>query len=88
MEDMTSRAIEVAGGPAAASRACGVTRQAVSQWKVVPPEHVIALSSAGGYQVTPHRLRPDIYPNPTDGLPPDVVGGFETVLGELVQDAG
>ncbi|MBL1626970.1 Cro/Cl family transcriptional regulator, partial [Klebsiella pneumoniae] len=23
------------------------------------------------WQVTPHELRPDLYPNPTDGLPKD-----------------
>lgn len=38
----------------------------------VPPERVIAVSAAVGFQVRPHDLRPDIYPNPTDGLPPEL----------------
>lgn len=26
-------------------------------------------AAATGHKVTPHDLRPDLYPNPTDGLP-------------------
>lgn len=30
---------------------------------------VIAVSEAVQWQVTPHELRPDLYPHPDDGLP-------------------
>jgi len=35
---------------------------------------VIRYSCARDWEVTPHELRPDIYPNPTDGLPADKPG--------------
>ncbi len=42
---------------------------AVSLWRKngVPSSRVIQIYKATG--VTPHELRPDLYPNPTDGLP-------------------
>ncbi len=48
-----------------------ISPQAVSKWgeKGIPPERVIALSRATGFRVTPHRMRPDIYPSPSDGIP-------------------
>ncbi|EAO0414594.1 helix-turn-helix domain-containing protein [Salmonella enterica] len=33
------------------------------------PEKVLRIAEATNFEVTPHELRPDIYPNPTDGLP-------------------
>ncbi len=44
----------------------------VSHWKnrdhgVVPPHFIFPIFKMTG--VTPHELRPDLYPNPTDGLP-------------------
>jgi DNA-binding transcriptional regulator YdaS (Cro superfamily) len=44
------------------ARICGVTPQAVAQWKVsdtVPLRHVRALCEARGFR--PHDLRPDYY---------------------------
>jgi len=38
----------------------------------VPSEHVLAASRITGWRFTPHDLRPDIYPNPTDALPPEL----------------
>ena len=35
----------------------------------VPPKQVIPLCQLMKWEVTPHEIRPDIYPNPTDGLP-------------------
>lgn len=35
----------------------------------VSEKFVIPMSSATGWKVTPHELRPDIYPHPEDGLP-------------------
>lgn len=45
--------------------------QSVANWIIndqVPAERVIQLCSLGNWSVTPHELRPDIYPNPTDGM--------------------
>jgi DNA-binding transcriptional regulator YdaS (Cro superfamily) len=59
-----------------AARALGVTRQAMQLWvesdSQVPPDRVLSIAGALGWSVTPHDLRPDIYPFPTDGLPPEV----------------
>lgn len=36
---------------------------------MVPSEYAIPIADSTGWKVTPHELRPDIYPHPTDGLP-------------------
>jgi hypothetical protein len=53
----------------------------------VPSEKVIDFCRAADWIVTPHSLRPDIYPNPTDGLPPDRIAAqtFERTLGDLAE---
>lgn len=38
----------------------------------VPSARVIPVSRATGYQVRPFDLRPDLYPNESDGMPPSV----------------
>lgn len=40
--------------------------------EVPPAEVVIAIADFLEYQITPHQLRPDLYPNPGDALPPGV----------------
>ena len=61
-----------------AARALGVTRQAMQFWvdseSTVPPDRVLTVAAAFDWQVTPHELRPDLYPNPDDGLPPELRG--------------
>jgi hypothetical protein len=60
------RLIELAGGPSALSRQIGVTPQAISQWRRVPPERVLEVERITG--ISRHELRPDIYgpaPQPT-----------------------
>lgn len=51
----------------------GVKSQAVSGWLnftgIIPAERVIPLSRILGWRLTPHELRPDLYPNQNDGLP-------------------
>lgn len=56
---------------AATGAVVGVNQQTVAAWlsKGVPPKHVIPLCAAVFYRVTPHQLRPDVYPHPDDGLP-------------------
>lgn len=58
-------------GVVALSKALGLSRGAASQWKLVPAEHVLAVCELVGLKVTPHQIRPDLYPNPGDALPPD-----------------
>lgn len=61
--------------------------QSVANWVIndqVPSERVLQLCSLGGWTITPHQLRPDIYPNPHDGLPENDV----RVLGEKTNTAG
>jgi DNA-binding transcriptional regulator YdaS (Cro superfamily) len=63
-------AIRLAGSANKLACTIGVSGMAVSQWKAkgtVPSSRVLQVFSATG--VTPHELRPDLYPNPTDGLP-------------------
>jgi DNA-binding transcriptional regulator YdaS (Cro superfamily) len=59
---------------AAAARALGVSGEAVRKWckNGVPPERVIEICRSSSWRVTPHLLRPDIYPNPSDALPANV----------------
>jgi len=58
-ETALQRAIAIAGGPAALARMIGVTKQAIVQWKRLPPRRVPAVSSKTG--VSREDLRPDIY---------------------------
>lgn len=39
---------------------------------VPPADVVLPIATALGWRLTPHALRPDIYPNPTDALPTDI----------------
>lgn len=73
------RAIALAEGQTALAGRCGQPDKPVKQAHVwnwlnrdggrVPSEYAIPVSRAVGFEVTPHQLRPDIYPNETDGLP-------------------
>ena len=42
------------------------------KFEVPPAEVVIAIADFLEYQITPHQLRPDLYPNAADALPPGV----------------
>ncbi|HHG9511594.1 TPA: phage tail length tape measure family protein [Citrobacter amalonaticus] len=57
----------------------GTTSQAVSLWlnHEVPAHRVIPICRILMWKVTPHEIRSDIYPNPTDGLT-DIVVGLST----------
>ena len=62
------RAIAAAGGTQTAqARALGLSQAHVWNWLRagrVPAERVLAIYRATGGEVTPHALRPDIYPDP------------------------
>ena len=54
----------------------GMSRAAASQWgDTVPHNRVLEVCEYLGWKVTPHEVRPDLYPNPTDALPEGVVPG-------------
>lgn len=75
-KEALQKAIDLADGQSSLARriGAGVKQQHVSLWLktgVITPKHVIALSRAVAYQVTPHELARDLYPNENDGLPVD-----------------
>ena len=51
----------------------GVSQSLISHWvterKQIAPEWVLRICELSEWRVTPHEVRPDIYPNPSDGLP-------------------
>ncbi len=65
-------AIRAARNQRQLAKLIGTWPQTVNRWVVrykgvVPAEWVLPVYRATG--VTPHELRPDLHPNPTDGLP-------------------
>jgi len=62
------------GGVTKTAKLIAVAQPVVSHWRQrgIPADRVLSVARATGWKVTPHQLRPDIYPNPTDGLPPEV----------------
>lgn len=53
-----------------------VTNSHINNWltrdKNIPSDWVLPLCESVYWQVTPHELRPDLYPHPEDGLPDDM----------------
>ncbi len=69
------QAISLCGSGAELGRRIGVERQTVASWLargVVPAEMVLPIVRAVTGAVTPHDLRPDMYPDP-DWLPPTLI---------------
>ncbi|EMH0680400.1 YdaS family helix-turn-helix protein [Klebsiella aerogenes] len=65
------RAIDAVGSTKKFSQALGISEQAVGRWKNkykgrVPASRVLSVFQATG--VTPHELRPDLYPRQNDGI--------------------
>lgn len=42
------------------------------KFEVPPADVVLPIADFLGYRLTPHMLRPDLYPNATDAVPDDV----------------
>lgn len=60
MDEALERAKLVAGGASGlASKLGNITSQAVSQWKRVPADRVIAVEALTG--ISRHELRPDVF---------------------------
>lgn len=82
MSTPLNKAIEICGSQTALAKAATeknpqkqITQSTVGAWVNrfggrVGDGYVLAVSEAVNWQVTPHDLRPDLYPHPQDGLPP------------------
>jgi DNA-binding transcriptional regulator YdaS (Cro superfamily) len=65
------KAIQIAGDATKLAEKLDVSSMTISHWKhrhggAVPQSRVFQIFRVTG--VTPHELRPDLYPNPNDGL--------------------
>ncbi len=58
-EKALQKAIAIAGTNAALGALCGITGQAVAQWKQVPRKHILTVERHTG--ISRHELRPDIF---------------------------
>lgn len=90
-KESLSQAIDLAGGQAHLARGireriAGSKIGQVHVWgwlnsvqmEVPPPETVIPICDFLCWRMTPHEIRPDLYPNPTDALPAEVKVGAGT----------
>lgn len=81
-KESLQKAVDLAGGQAHLARGIRehLTDSKIGQvhvwgWlntvkiEVPPGEVVLPIVKYLDYQITPHQLRPDLYPNPGDGLP-------------------
>lgn len=81
-KESLSKAIVMAGGQAQLARAIkdripGSKIGQVTVWgwvneakmEVPPADVVLPICGALDWKMTPHELRPDLYPNPTDAMP-------------------
>ncbi|EIC4353503.1 helix-turn-helix domain-containing protein [Salmonella enterica] len=53
-------------------RLMGVPQQLISRWLSTsrfPAGRVLGFCEVMDWSITPHEVRPDLYPNPTDGIP-------------------
>lgn len=67
-------AASVGGYPQLAVR-MGIKRQALYQWKKIPPERVLEIEDITG--VPRHELRPDLWPPPRDANDHETPPGTE-----------
>lgn len=74
MKCSIEKSVQILGGQSALARLIGVSQPAVHKWRktgIVPVRRAISIARATGWEITPHDLRPDVFPNPTDGMPVD-----------------
>lgn len=56
----------------AIAKGLGISPQAVNQWfskSVIPARFVLQVCEFVGWKVSPHEIRPDLYPSLQDGMP-------------------
>lgn len=58
-DDVCARILATRGMPAQIAEACGIKRQAVYQWKRVPPHWVNIVADI--LKLPPEKIRPDIF---------------------------
>ncbi|WP_082794858.1 transcriptional regulator [Sphingomonas sanguinis] len=79
INSVLAEAVRAAGNQTAFGRLIGKRQSSVREWlkndRPLPAEHVLAIEEATG--ISRHRLRPDIYPEPTSSVLP----GNEVVEG-------
>lgn len=64
------KAIEFSGGHVATSVKLGLHKTAAYKWgDECPSDRVLQVAELTDWKITPHDLRPDLYPNATDALP-------------------
>lgn len=73
-ENSLLKAIQICGSQTALGEKIGKGQYLVSSWVNargcrVGADYVIEVAKATNFKVTPHELRPDLYPHPQDGLP-------------------
>lgn len=75
-KNVTDKAVKQIGSASSVARHFKFKSvQSVCNWIIkdqVPSERVLELCRLGAWRVTPHQLRPDLYPNFTDGLPDEM----------------
>ncbi len=72
-ETVQKKITSLCGSQSELARRLGKNSQTVSVWfrTQVASTEVLNACRVLDWQVTPHKLRPDLYPYPTDGLPKD-----------------
>jgi DNA-binding transcriptional regulator YdaS (Cro superfamily) len=61
MDNALKTAIREAGSISELGRRLGISQQAISQWKRVPLDWVLAVEKATNGKVPAHKLRPEMY---------------------------
>lgn len=77
------KAIKAAGSQQALAKLVGGVQTRISEWKRagrVAAGSVIPVCAAVDWVVTPHELRPDLYPHPDDGLPAELRAQVQQVV--------
>ena len=71
--EAVKKAIELAGGQTALARLVGTRQSSVFNWlnrgQEMPADQVLTVAWALDFEITPHEMRPDLYPYPDDALP-------------------
>ncbi len=69
-----AEALKEAGGISAVAKALNMSEEGVRLWRArgaVPAGNVLWLAERTEWKYTPHRIAPELYPHPDDGLPPE-----------------
>ena len=70
-DHIQQKILSLCGSHSELTRRLGKNSQTVSVWfrTQVASTEVLNACRALDWKVTPHEIRPDLYPHPTDGLP-------------------